>query len=380
VEINIGKIYRIDIPSTLDEVGQTKIEELLLEKYSIKSLLINLSNRNFTWEWKTKEGTLPKRIRKFCYKEYNQKIKQEDLSIIGNIASSAKVEKSIYCDFVKVIDGGMWEAGDFGDSGSCYWGGRSEVMGLMEDYKFLAMRIYKENPEENEGESVNLGRCWIYPSTSIINGITAYVFFNGYMTTVNNGAVEFARLFSHLFGNIPYRKITLKNNNVSDGLLYINNSVGYIVAETNYNTINKINSYDFEIDERVYGWETEEQYDYYCGCCEGGINNGDGGGTVINGNDEEFWCEQCINDHASYCSTCGNYYDSYSECFEKVYDESRYWQYMCSKCVESDTQYADGENIYYELDVKLIEINDRWYSEEYAKENNLIKEEQYAKV
>lgn len=396
ITLEENKLYTIQVPATLDKASKRLIKDAInfdLRSSEVQNTLDTIfysegstgrgyeKDIDFSWEWKTTRGTLPKRLASWIYKNVGIKLTQDELTKIGNVASQNKVAETLYCDFMKVKQSKMWKAGEFGDGGSCYWESRENMMKLMEDHGFWAMRLYSKfgysiteeemfRAYENNRGDIKLGRCWIYPAKKIFKGVTSYVFFNGYMNKSNNGAVDFARLFSHLFGNVPYRKISLSNCGRTEELFYINSARGYVCAPVDYEQIQTVNSFDFNINEKDYGWKTDEDDGYYCDHCENSYNQDSHLVYIDEGrNGSEDWCNSCFEIDAYTCNCCRNSYsgnvDSYTV-IDKHGDDSIY----CPRCTDLYAWYSDEEDTYYRSDVKKVKLKDDTYcTKQYAEEH-----------
>lgn len=298
-ENNNKKIHYQDIDGGISSYGIERIINLLSNHISRTFKVVD----NIEWTWKTSRGTLPKRIASYVKKEFGIKLSTEVITKIGNYAADNTNKGKSYIFEVDNLKSGFWDAGDFGDDGSCFWGGRSMVKELLQDYDFYAIKFY----ETAENQCCGIGRCWAKP---IKNG---FVIFNTYGPY---SQLEVARMLANYLGTL-YKKIYLYNDNNSGDLLYINNASGlYIGKDTD------IERYDFKIDENEY-----ENH-----CCECGDTEDL---EAING---ELYCQDC-RDSLFRWSHCE---DTWLDVEDAVY-------------LEYARDYAHMENCTY------IEIVDRWY-------------------
>lgn len=92
-------------------------------------------------------GTLTKRIAKLAKKQLELNVNGDVLSEVGNIARRHTLKEGMYYfDIVKKID---WRDGEFGDLGSCFWGGRQMAVHKFMDNGVHAMRFFaKEGTKE----------------------------------------------------------------------------------------------------------------------------------------------------------------------------------------------------------------------------------------
>lgn len=84
-----------------------------------------------------------------------------DLDNIGQTVATAMRRQGAWrFDFTDTIN---WNAGDFGDSGSCYWRSNAGAKDVLEyqDNDFRAMRFYDESGRRAYGTGIGVGRCWI---------------------------------------------------------------------------------------------------------------------------------------------------------------------------------------------------------------------------
>jgi len=207
-------------------------------------------------KWMEKKGgTLPKRIGSYLAKQCKAKLKEiddtqgltdddrarlrdntkashtikpETLARIGDIAREKCPKTTDYV--MEVIQGKYdWRSGDFGDSGSCYWGGRESARYQLEtQHNAFAVRFYQCDDEARKGKSlssVGVGRCWIV----VRDGVACL--FNAYGPTQ---LLTIARILAAKAGG-TYKNIgCLSNEESYDGTLYINGEKG--VGVTNGKT------------------------------------------------------------------------------------------------------------------------------------------------
>lgn len=244
-------------------------------------------------------GTFPKRISSYLFKKFQIRMARTDLEMIGNIARANCTEpETVYFDFTDQFD---WEAGDFGDEGSCYWGSHEEARQMLDDHNALAVRFYKKYTSEWDGETSykGFGRAWmIIPSTA---DDTTYksaeyhllkaprdiaIVYNNYPKGVQ--LVRTARILATYFGS-SYCKIRLHNNEDDSGMLYINGGTGYLLGASK--AIENIAHVDLQ-------WEDEDSIECEgCGCrmAEDSTHRTDGGDT---------YCLSCYSDIYTSCARC----------------------------------------------------------------------------
>lgn len=231
--------------------------------------------KDWDWTWVvskgTYAGTLPKRIAKFYFKEHGIKCPEKFLSQIGNIGrehASQAVEYTF--EFVNRID---WEAGDFGDEGSCFWG--RGAIDMLNDNGGMAIRFF----ENGEG----VGRAWL------IDWASVYILFNGY-GLAGNATLTAARVMAlHL--NATYKKIRLTNYGMTGGALWINND-GTAYAIGAPDMVEDIDTADLD-------WDDPDII--ACSDCGDRVNEDE----TYTGADGEMYCQTCFYDRFDTCGRCG---------------------------------------------------------------------------
>lgn len=176
VTLPLNNRIKISIPGSGIE-NQGRLEVLNYIRACLPGQYIHLpmdDGEEWSWEWVVKigsyQGTLPKRIQKFLFNTQKHKLTPEQISELGNIAQRWLPKTDEWeIDFVKEFD---WEAGDFGDSGSCFWGDRRETKWWLKEVGAYALRRLRPNTRE-----LGYGRCWILTHESVPDG---FVVFNGY--------------------------------------------------------------------------------------------------------------------------------------------------------------------------------------------------------
>lgn len=114
------------------------------------------------------QGPINKRIRKWLM-GYNDKVvlPKDFNSKLGDLVSPFVIRKGIK---VEVTDEFDWNAGDFGDAGSCFWGERSICREFMPAWGCRAILFsIPENVQQVGMDGrvrtnwIGAGRCWMYP-------------------------------------------------------------------------------------------------------------------------------------------------------------------------------------------------------------------------
>jgi hypothetical protein len=268
-------------------------------------------------------GTFPKRISKYYHKEFGIKCPEKFLAEIGNVARQHTEDNLTYSfDFTDRLN---WNAGDFGDSGSCYWGSNWDARDTLEAHGGMAIRFY-ESADSDKG----IARAWLMNI-----GEALYIIFNGY----GFSTLVIARAFS-MFLNLSYKKILLSNYDNTSGLIYINNDSGYIIGSAD--EIASYTEYDFEI-------ETNENHCMHCG---DRLNEDD---TYFAPDTGYAYCQYCFYDRYERCDRC---YDDFAR--DDMYYVESTGESVCERCLDRHFSYCESCNEYYEPD-QMHERNEEWY-------------------
>jgi len=151
-DIKLDAPYRINIPAKdVTDEGMSEVRFYIWNQTGHKLPVI------FSSEWlvtnKTLDagrvGTMPKRVSKYLYNNHKLKVSSSFMAAIGNIARAHTVKEDIFIfDITQSLD---WDAGDFGDDGSCYFGGEynHSRLGLI-DAEQYALRLFRYKDEREE--------------------------------------------------------------------------------------------------------------------------------------------------------------------------------------------------------------------------------------
>lgn len=254
--------------------------------------------------------------------------------------------------WVRLTDDFGWQSGNFGDDGSCFWGGQWSAKELIrgEDGHALQVFMGKDDMlkpyralEEQATDGTELwgaGRCWAVP----MGDKSSWVVFNDYCQDGIRPQLhlkEFAKFFGEVMGWESYhtRKIDLTAGDEDSGVLYINGGKGIAVTrDTKYSW----GSYDIPVSS--------------CTCCDecgDGIDEHDA--YTVN---DRTLCPDCYHEHYTWCNRCNDDVhrdyavynedgDAYCEyCYDRTYTR-------CNECqceVEhGDTTFVDewvGRRVY----------------------------------
>lgn len=239
---------------------------------------------DWRWQWLVTDktagfvGTFPKRVRAYYYKTFQIKCPESFVAEIGNLARQHTGNGEQYTfDMVSRFD---WNAGDFGDRGSCYWGSNWSARDMLSENNGRAIRFFDESGK-------GYGRAWF-----VEIDINLYIVWNGYGMK-GDSTLKIARIFS-LYLKLEYKEISLTNNYGST--LYINGERGFVVG--NADAIESIDEYDFD----WYDPEIERCYN-----CGEAIHHDD----VYYGADDMPYCESCYDSLFTSCDECGNAHSQY---------------------------------------------------------------------
>lgn len=260
---------------------------------------------NWQWQWLITArgdyvGTMPKRVRKYYRKAHGLKSPDTFIEEVGNVARRhSDTHLSYTFEFVSEFD---WDAGDFGDRGSCYWGDHAQARDMLRDNGALAIRFYSDT---GRGKA----RAWIVEIPFAPSPY--YILFNGHGFP-GDPTLVIARVFAHFVG-MNYYKIRVTNNGAPNGMLWIDGGKGYVICDQSHLEQGKMASYDFDFVEP-----------YRCESCGDAITHD----NMYYGSDSNCYCEQCFYEVFETCSYCGETH--YHEDITFVdYD------YYCEACLDS---------------------------------------------
>lgn len=178
--------------------------------------------RDFEWTWVNPNGKLTRRISSFYWREYRHEIYDWQLEKIGNLVGNSRVRHSEM--FMRFTDNLDWQAGDFGDSGSCFWGGSKEARTMLRENGAWAVQFFSYKPLTKRSRSNGLARAWAVPNTPRDDQL---LIFNAYGLQLEEVAI-YSSLALGLDGN--YKPIDLYNFGEDDGIMYINGGRALIVG------------------------------------------------------------------------------------------------------------------------------------------------------
>lgn len=297
-------------------------------------LFLPVIPQEWAWQWLVTGkgeyvGTFPKRVSKYYWQEHKLKCPTAFIQQIGNLARQHSNDTVSYdFDFVATFN---WNAGDYGDNGSCFWGSRANARRILEENNALAIRFYKED----KGHA----RAWIAQLSD-----NRYILFNGFGFSGNPTLVS-ARVMATWLG-LNYKKISLTNHGKTDDTLWINSDIGYLISTSEQ--AENVNSHDLGFGDSP----DENDSDYTCHNCNDSVSEDD----VYFGADDMPYCQDCFYDSYDYCEHCG-------ECHDR--DNMTYIDgngYVCEDCISEHYTYC--EHCYeYHLNSDVLFIEDEYYCE-----------------
>jgi hypothetical protein len=319
----------------------------------------------------TKDGKVAKRISKWVYTKHNIRISDELVSDIGNWAyQSIANDSNTIVDIADTFD---WNDGQFGKSGSCYWGEYAASRDTLEDAGAFCLRYWKDYDESLHRSNCGKGRTWVLP---VNNDNAELVIFNAYGPSLQTSAVVICKLLGD--GYTWHRISNLYNSN-NYNIPYINSNSGIMVHKPDSNYADCM---EFDIDLHcVEGKYYDESCSRYtCERCGTHLDEDD---AHID-DDGYCYCQDCYDIYYFYCQHCDSEcsvddkvtidYEDYCEsCAEKVgvkcwnceewvlsdsdeYQIDNEGDVFCTRCAERHLSYCEGcEDYYYH--VSLTDVN-----------------------
>jgi len=163
-------------------------------------------------------GTLSKRIKRYLFKKHNITLPPTLMGSMGEfISRHIDKDTSFLVDFTDKFD---WKDGDFGDSGSCFWGSYRLARSIMENHGCLAIRFF--DPEDPD---TGLGRAWLW----FYDDNTALLV-NSYIHSKEDIKYTMSRVLIEALGGIySYNKVRVGYAHED---MYINGDNGILIGES----------------------------------------------------------------------------------------------------------------------------------------------------
>jgi len=265
----------------IDTNGKIEIHDIVLNEIYDDHIWI-LADWDVNWSTFTAGGgKFTKRLGKYIHAQTGKKLSPSARARIGQIVARYKT-KTVYYDVTSDLD---WDAGDFGDAGSCFWSDRSSArLTMNDDSNFYAVRLYEDSAYE-----LGYGRCWLQQIDE-----STFVIFNAYSEKNNIHLDDFARIVQDLTGASEARFVTVVNHGVSDGMLWVNGGRGILVGDN----ISDIDYVDLALNVEPMAT---------CGLC----------GRAIYDSEEPFYqdphgdqiCGQCFCKYFAICKVCNEVFE-----------------------------------------------------------------------
>lgn len=230
----------------------TKINDRLKEKILSHLVLVGFNgkeiegvDKNIEWVYKADNGMkIIKRVERYIKNNVGKVFAfDDDMKKAINNEQKLKRREYLY-DVVEEFD---WDAGDFGDTRSCFWAGMAYSKKTLRDLGVKALRFYNSN-------GGGCARAWIAQVKHIGNGecMTSdegeeYITFNAYGYTPSEVA--------HIAREILKKKNVLQVELKLPESTYVNKNSAYLIT----------NSDDFKCYKHIVGKESDFSKCEECG-------------------------------------------------------------------------------------------------------------------
>lgn len=290
-------------------------------------------------EFVNSKGRILKRFRKWYKSEYDVNISDSEFGIIGDCLQYfiSKGGLELYFDFTFTFD---WNDGQFGHSGSCWWGCYKESLPTFENGGGFAIRFYNDG---NQSDDNGIGRTW-----AIIQDSRIYCF-NSYGTSRANVSKALKEFFTKKGIDLHFSKCDIHNSE-SNEIPYINGGTGFVMYQHG-DTIEDGHSHDINLFV---------ESSYRCEACNSRLNEDE----IYSAGDSTIYCSDCFNERYFYCEKCGEDCDRDSEC---ECDGKYYCEYCANRL---GFQKCDQCNEYHK---DIVEYNSDVYCQDCFDNSNLSK-------
>ncbi len=258
--------------------------------------------------FKVTERRLSKAVSAHMYRNFKVKLGDDDLQYIGTLAADSTAF-DVDFDMTNRFD---WDAGDYGDRGSCFIGGcyNEARVNYLPRLGASALRFYGATGNRDTGDN---GRCWIIPVPHYYTGGAAwYIATNFYglcSATVKVRTVMRQVLAETIGGAWIDRKVEVQGSGI-----YYNGGSKFLFVPDTVETAKLPTAFTIasrEAERSTFSIPTWAKYD-----------NASSGSTCTNcgchltDDDEHFsdggagpYCEDCYSDLYTWCDCCE------SECY-----------------------------------------------------------------
>lgn len=250
------------------------------------------------------KGRLLKRYAYFHKNKTGQAIPDNVMGIVGDCLQSIITSENTVKYFVDFTNKFDWDDGDYGKSGSCWWGLYSDSLPTFEENGGWCARFYDENGN-------GIGRTWIYPNNNVMLG------FNSYGVERAKVSKVIKKIFLSHGHELHYSTCNIENSH-SSNIPYINGGTGFVLYTEETQPYS-----EYDLNMRVVEGEPFEQ----CENCRCRINMDSGYYNVVG---DYIYCDNCTRQLFSYCDKCGEFCDK--DEVHKVADSSYRYDYACEYC------------------------------------------------
>ena len=247
----------------------------------------------------TKQGKILKRVAKLIKEKYDLDILKDSrfMGSLGDVVRDNTIKNEVFLDFTQEFD---WYSGQFGDRGSCFWGGRSDAKNKLMSLGAYAMRtFYDDNYSNSNGRS----RLWLFP----LPKHHGFMLMNSYGLSLGEHANILHRFLESKKVTHYQNPMRFAINGSDSGLIWINGGSGILFSDHDYSCLTSINYKNDTLNDL--------QECYNCGRT---INIDDGDYALIDG---EYYCDDCF----AVCAHCGE-----ANPIENL--ESFGFNYYCESC------------------------------------------------
>lgn len=285
-----------------------KIEGAHLD-WKLKDSLLSFSETD-SLDIVNKKGKILKRFSYFYKLQNDGEIIPDDImGILGDILQNLvtkELSRKFFVDFTNSFD---WNDGDFGNKGSCWWGGYSDSLPTFEENGGWCIRFYDESKN-------GIGRTWLYPDPeeNVILG------FNSYGVERPKVSKIIKKIFLEHGIELHYATCNIENR-YSSNIPYINGGTGFVLYDDG-------DSPKPDYDLNMYVVRDENHAN--CENCGYRINTDNE--FYINVGDY-IYCEDCTHKLFSFCDKCQEY--CRTDDVNRVSDRHSRYDYLCEYCADS---------------------------------------------
>jgi hypothetical protein len=312
--IETNKLYELEVEANAMPPEGVEEVKYLLAHYGWGGLEFP---KYWPWDWVVEKGdytgTLPKRISKYIHRNHERTMDEALAQKIGEVAKKhvGNFYGKVEMDFDTSLN---WNAGDFGDPGSCFWQSRKDCIRVLKKRGAWAVRFYRE------GKGV--GRAWCIKH----NG--GLIVFNGYGLST----AEIARILSKFLG-LPHRQINLYFNGSYERVVYVNGGKAFYLDAASVLKANQVIDLPWQLVAECYNCHVEDSVARsisrrsYCEKCYSLLY---------------FTCARCQNTRSTLqmhknnlCGSCSSNICSKCESHEKTILIRLGEEGICRECIET---------------------------------------------